>query len=480
MDLKTFASAITQIVEEKGIAQEKVLETIEAALAAAYKRDYASRGEQIRITLNPETGKMQVYKVMLVVDESMLKPEEEVSEEEQETEERGKKFLGRAAPKAIQRAAEPVTEEEEDGRVRFNAERHIMIGEAKKIQKGIKPGEELSIELEPHEEFGRIAAQTAKQVIIQRLREAEREAIVEEYKDKQGELVSGIVQRVEGRTVFIDLGRGIGMLFPQEQIPGEYYRLGARLRTLLLEVNMSQRGPQIILSRAHPEFMRKLFALDVPEIAAGVVEIKNVAREAGSRTKIAVTSNQEGVDPIGACVGQRGTRVMAITNELGGEKIDIIEWDDDPERYIANAMSPAKVVDVELKHRSVATVLVPDEQLSLAIGRDGQNVRLAVKLTNWKIEVRGEMQKESEAPQAVAEIGGEVTLKQEPEIGDQESEKVVTPLAAEGEAKERIAQKGEEKEGVEKKKKKTAAKKTKTALKKKTLTKKKSPPKKNK
>ncbi|OHA47746.1 MAG: hypothetical protein A2806_01460 [Candidatus Terrybacteria bacterium RIFCSPHIGHO2_01_FULL_48_17] len=451
MDLKTFASAISQIVEEKGIPQEKVLETIEAALAAAYKRDYASRGEQIRISLDPESGKMKVFKVMLVVDESMLKPEEESEGDEEEIQ--GKQRGGRSAKaRNASRQEETPPIDEDDGRVRFNPERHMMIAEAKKIQKGIKTGEELLIELEPHEDFGRIAAQTAKQVIIQRLREAEREAIVDEYKDKQGELVSGIVQRVEGRTVYVDLGRGIGMLFPQEQIPGEYYRIGSRLRTLLLEVNMSQRGPQIILSRSHPEFVKNLFVLDVPEIEAGVVEIKGVAREAGFRTKVAVHSNQEGVDPIGACVGQRGTRVMAITNELNGEKIDIIEWDEDPERFVANAMSPAKVVDVELKARSVATVLVPDDQLSLAIGREGQNVRLAVKLTNWKIEVRGDSQAESEAPQAVAEIGGEVIIQGE-EAEDVGETGKAEEIAGAEKAKEALATTGEKK-----RKKKTDAK----------------------
>jgi N utilization substance protein A len=366
MDLKAFASAIAQIAEEKSLPEEKILEAVELALAAAYKRDYASRGEQIRVSLDPKSGAMRVFKIFLVVDDTMIKPEG--------TEDEG---------------ASSSPQEEEDHRFRFNPERHMFIADAKKIKGDVQPGDELLIELEPHEEFGRIAAQTAKQVIVQRIREIEREAIAEEYADKVGEIVSGIVQRVEGRTIYIDLGRGIGILFPQDQIPGEFLRLGSRVRALLKEVNVTPRGPQIVLSRAHPDFVKRLFEMEVPEIAAGIVEIKAIAREAGSRTKIAVASKQARVDPIGACVGQRGTRVLTVINELNGEKIDVIEWSDDTERFIANALAPAKVTSVELHERTTATVKVPEDQLSLAIGREGQNVRLAVKLTNWKIDIEG-------------------------------------------------------------------------------------------
>ena len=242
---------------------------------------------------------------------------------------------------------------------------------------------------------------------------------------------------MEGRTVFVDLGKGIGILFPQEQIPGEYHRIGSRIRALLLEVNMSPRGPQIILSRSHPEVLQKLFALEVPEIAAGAVEVKAVAREAGSRSKIAVTSHQEGVDPIGACVGQRGTRVMTVINELNGEKIDIIEWAEETSKYLGNSLSPAKVIDVDLQERSVAVVVVPDDQLSLAIGKGGQNVRLAAKLTNWKIEIRGETTSMSGAPEAVSEPTGEVTLKEEDDdegiirVGEKEKTDGVAALSLE-------------------------------------------------
>ena len=382
MDLKAIGSALAQIAEEKGIPEEKIIETIELALAAAYKRDYASRGEQIRASFDPKSGAMKMWKVFLVVDESMLKPEEPEEEDGAEGETAARAHAGA-------KSADEQAEGEEDTRVRFNSERHMMLPEAKKIQKGIKIAEELVVELEPHEEFGRIAAQTAKQVIVQRLREVEREAIAQEYAAKVGETISGIVQRVEGRTVYIDLGKGVGILFPQEQIPGEFYRLGSRLRALLLEVNMTPRGAQIVLSRANPSFVKELFTMEVPEIAAGTVEIKAIAREEGSRTKIAVASHQPGVDPIGACVGQRGTRVLTVINELNGEKIDVIEWSEDTERFIANALAPAKVTSVELHERATATVKVPEDQMSLAIGREGQNVRLAVKLTNWKIDIEG-------------------------------------------------------------------------------------------
>jgi N utilization substance protein A len=280
--------------------------------------------------------------------------------------------------------------EDEDGerKVRFNSEKHIMLEEAKKIKKGIKAGEELEIPLKEEKDFGRIAAQTAKQVILQRIKETERETILQEYKTKEGEIVSGIVQRIEGRNVFLDIGKTIGLLIREEQVPGEFYRPGQRLKVYILKVESTQKGPVIFLSRAYPKLISKLFELEAPEIAAGNVVIKSIAREAGSRTKIAVESKMEGVDPIGSAVGQRGTRVQAVINELGGEKIDIIEWSEEPEKYIANSLSPAKVLEVRRLPKNKAQVIVPEDQLSLAIGKDGQNVRLAAKLTGWKIDVR--------------------------------------------------------------------------------------------
>ena len=279
-----------------------------------------------------------------------------------------------------------VTESRE--KIRFNPERHIMVKEAKKIKPKIKVGEELIIDLQPKKDYGRIAAQTAKQVILQKIREAEREAVYEEYKSKEGEIISGIVQRVETRNVFLDLGKTLGVLPKNEQVPGEFYRPSQRLKVYILKVEKTPKGPLIFLSRAYPKIVSKLFELEVPEVSAGQVVIKSLAREPGSRTKIAVVSTAEGVDPIGSMVGQRGTRVMAVINELGGEKIDIIEYSDDPGRYIANAMSPAKVAEIKIMPKNKALVIVPENQLSLAIGRDGQNVRLAARLTGWKIDVR--------------------------------------------------------------------------------------------
>jgi N utilization substance protein A len=243
--------------------------------------------------------------------------------------------------------------------------------------------------LETRKDYGRIAAQTAKQVILQKIREAERDAVFGEYKSKEGEIVSGIVQRIEGRNVFIDIGKTLGILPKEEQVYGEFYRPGQRLKVYVLKVDETPRGPVVILSRAYPKLISKLFELEVPEIAQGTVVIKSIAREAGSRSKIAVESKAEGVDPIGSAVGQRGTRVMAVINELGGEKIDIIEYSEKAEKFVANALSPAKVLDVKIMPQNKALCLVPEDQLSLAIGKDGQNVRLAAKLTGWKIDVRG-------------------------------------------------------------------------------------------
>lgn len=372
MDTKQFLTAIDQIAEEKGISKEQIIETIEMAIAAAYKKDYGQRGQNIRVKFDSETGGIKVFQVFLVVNEEMLREEEEGEEGEE-----------------MEEALTEVGKEDEDRKIRFNSLKHIMIDEAKKIKKDIKPGDEIETELEAHTDFGRIAAQTAKQVIIQRLREAEREVIYEEYKDKEGEIISGVVQRVEGRNIFLDIGKTTGILFPDEQIPNENYRIGQRLRVYILKVEKTPRGTNIYLSRAYPKVVSKLFSIEVPEIAAGTVVIKSIAREPGSRTKIAVFSEEEGVDPVGSLVGQKGTRVQTVINELNGEKIDIIEWNEDLAKFIANALSPAEVLDVELaEKRREAAAIVPEDQLSLAIGQRGQNVRLAAKLTGWKIDVR--------------------------------------------------------------------------------------------
>ena len=425
MDKQPFISAIEQICEEKGITKEKVVETIEMALAAAYKRDYGRKGQNIKVKFDPETGQMKVFQVKLVVEPSMLKEEteEEALEEikPEETEENG-----------------------EEKKIRFNPEKHIMIDEAKKTKKSAKtkkkktvqPGDEMEFSLEVHEDFGRIAAQTAKQVIIQRIREAEREAVYDEYKEKEGQVVSGIVQRIEGRNIFLDIGKTLGVLFPEEQIPNEHYRIGSRLRVYISEVQKDSRGPAIVVSRTHPKIVSQLFALEVPEIAAGTVEIKSIAREPGSRSKIAVVSTEERVDPIGSMIGQKGTRVQAVINELAGEKIDIVEWSEDPAKFISQSLSPAKVLEVEIdKKKNQAKVIVPEDQLSLAIGIKGQNVRLAAKLTGWKIDI-------------------------------------ITPQAAEAEAKEKPKKETKKKKEDKEEKKKTKKEEAKKTEKKKTVKKK--------
>jgi len=370
MDFKSFASAIAQIAEEKGIAPEKVIESLEQALAAAYKKDYGKKGQKILAKFNSKTGELRFWQVKLVVDQSMIYSDKELEKMEDKEEKIS------------------LEEIEAEKKVRFNPEKHILLEEAKKIKPDIKPGEEFVIGLTPKKDYGRIAAQTAKQVILQKIREAERESVLGEFKSKEGEIISGIIQRVEMRNIFLDLGKTLGVLPRDEQVPGEFYRPGQRLKVFILKVEETPKGPLILLSRAYPKLVSKLFELEVPEVAADQVEIKSIAREPGSRTKLAVSSKVTGVDPIGSMVGQRGTRVMAVINELGGEKIDIVEYSEEPEKYIANAISPAKVSEVKIMPKNKALVLVPEDQLSLAIGRDGQNVRLAAKLTGWKIDVR--------------------------------------------------------------------------------------------
>lgn len=400
--LGEFGSAVMQIAEEKGISKERVLEVVEAALAAAYKKDYGKRGQVIRAVFDEVQKEANFFLVKEVVDETTREFVEEVSADTEDAagEEKTVEKKGRNEDQPV------IASEEEDRLQRFNPERDMLLSEAKKLKKGIKLGETLELPLESHDEFGRVAAQTAKQVIIQRIREAERESMFAEYKEKEGQVVNGVVQRVEGRNVFVDLGKSIGILFPSEQIEGETYRVGQHLKVFLARVESDTKGPGLLLSRAHPEMVRHLFSLEVPEIFTGTVEIKAISREAGSRTKIAVFSAEEGVDPIGSCVGQKGTRVQAIIDELGGEKIDIIEWNENVEKFISASLSPAKVLSVKLfEAEKRALVKVPNDQLSLAIGKRGQNVRLAAKLTGWKIDVASDETlgvKESEAKEEVA------------------------------------------------------------------------------
>lgn len=382
MSENNFNQAITQIAEEKGIPPEKVVETIAAAIAAAYRRDYGKRTQDIRATFDPQTGRARIYKVMTVV-------EPEVTET--------------GGPKLA------------------NPDAEFTVDDARKHKKDAAVGEEIFFEVTPSDpRYGRIAAQTAKQVIIQRIREAERQSVYDAFKGKESAIVNGTIQRIEGGNVFVDLGRATGILFPSEQVPTEHYRLNQRIKVFVQRVEMTSRGTDIVLSRAHPGMLQKLFELEVPEIFAGVVEIVAIAREPGVRSKIAVVSHQDGVDPVGSCIGQRGTRIQTVISELSGEKIDVISWDQDAVRFIANALSPAKVIAVDLREdERKAIVHVNEDQLSLAIGKRGQNVRLAAKLTGWRIDIvrAGEASKVEGTSEAAAS----------PEEGEQSA-----PEASEG------------------------------------------------
>lgn len=367
LDLKTMNSALEQLEQERKIPRDKIIDAIEQALAAAYKKEYGKKGQIIRAKIDIETGKMEFYQVKIVVDDSIVRMPTE-SEEEEENEEI----------------------DENDERVRFNEEHHILLDDAKKIKNNVSIEEELIFPLENKEDYGRIAAQTAKQVIIQKIREAERGAIVDEYGSKEGEIINGTVQKIEREVVFVDFNRATGIILPEEQIPGEFYNRGDRIKAYLYSVEETPRGVNLKLSRTHPEFIEALFASEAPEIASGVVEIKSIAREAGSRSKIAVFSNDEHIDPIGSCVGQKGVRVSTVMSELGGEKIDIIPWSPDPATYIASSLSPANVLNIDINEKEhKALIEVANDQLSLAIGKGGQNVRLAAKLTGWRIDIKG-------------------------------------------------------------------------------------------
>jgi N utilization substance protein A len=408
--------AIKQVCEEKRIPVESVVETIELALGAAYRKDFGNKMQNIKVNFDMETGGFKVFDVKEVVEDELKAEYEKLKEERMKMAEAIAEGL---ITEPIKKEEEKETEETEGGEEevkKFNPKTMISLSEAKEIKKSSKLGDELVQELQVPGDFGRMAAQTAKQVIIQKLREAERNTIFEEYQDKIGELLAGTVQRQEGKIVLVDFGNTTAVMPIEEGIRTENYRPGAKFKFYLKNVEQGPRGPRIVVSRAHPEILRKLFKLEVPEIAAGTVQIKSIAREAGSRSKIAVFAKEENVDPIGSCVGQRGTRVQTIVNELGGEKIDIIEWIEDPAKFIAKALAPAKVIRVEIAETKdkkqegreseeytgrEAKVFVLSDQLSLAIGREGQNVRLAAKLTGWRIDI---MEEKLESVSAEAEL----------------------------------------------------------------------------
>lgn len=357
-DLKVIHSVLSQLEEERGIPRAKVLEAIEASLATAYKKEYGKRGQIVRATFDLDSGKTDFFQVKVVVDPSQVIMEDE-------------------------EAAEG------DERIRFNPEHHIMLEDAKMIKKGVVVDDEIIFPLESKADFGRIAAQTAKQVIIQKIREAEKVSVFAEFGQKEGDIVTGMVQRMERGNIFFDMGRASGILPYEEQIPGERYKQGEKVRMYLSKVEETPRGVFLRLSRAHPKFLEKLFAVEVPEMTAGTVEIRAIAREAGSRSKIAVFSSDPHIDPVGSMVGQRGVRVSTVMSELGGEKIDIIEWSNEPEKFVEDALSPAKVESVTIdKEANTAVVKVAEDQQSLAIGKGGQNVRLAAKLTGFRIDIK--------------------------------------------------------------------------------------------
>ncbi len=378
LDIKALKMAIEQLESERRIARDKLVDAIEQAFAAAYKKEYGRKGQVVRARIDLDTGTVDFEQVKTVVDDTLVRFDEEG---------------GDAAPAA-----------EGDEREHYSEEKHLLLDDARIMKADAAIGDEIVFPLEPKEDFGRIAAQTAKQVIMQRIREAERSSILDEFGSKEGDIVSGYIQKVDRGVVFIDFNRATGVLPPQEQIPGERYVRGARIRGYLYHVEESPRGITLRISRTHPKFIEKLFAFESPEVASGVVEIKAIAREPGSRSKIAVWTEDHNIDPVGSCVGQKGVRVSTVMNELGGEKIDIIEWSPDVAEFVQKALSPAKVLDLELNEdEHKATIEVTPDQLSLAIGKGGQNVRLAAKLTGWKIDIKG-----SEAELAPVELAADL------------------------------------------------------------------------
>ena len=352
--------ALEQLEEERGISKAVLLEAVESALVSAYKKNFGGTGQNVRVEVDPKTGEIRVFSVKTVVE----------------------------------RVQDPATE--------------LSLEEMRKEDPTAEVGDVVEEEITPRD-FGRIAAQAAKQVVVQRIREAEREMIKREFEEREKQVVTGVVQRVEKGTVYVDLGRIEGVLSKTEQIPRESYRQGERIKVYVMEVRDTPRGPQIHVSRAHPGLVRALFEQEVPEIREGIVVIQNVAREPGARTKIAVYSRDRNVDPVGACVGPKGTRVQAVVDELRGEKVDIVPWSPDPAQFVASALQPAKVVRVEVdEDTKTARVVVPDNQLSLAIGREGQNARLAAKLTGWRIDIKSESQvREQEAAKLFVDLSPE-------------------------------------------------------------------------
>ena len=408
-------AAIRQIVEEKGLSYDSVMETIEAALSAAYRKDFGNKLQNIEAKFNPTDASLKLWDVKLVVEDQEIEEEPEVEDDPD------------AQYKKPAKAGDDVEmEDPEDDTPKFNPKTEVMITPAQELEKGAKLGDIIRTELDVPSEFGRMAAMTAKQVITQKLREAEREVTYNEYKEQEGEVLIGTVQRRQGRVVLVDLGRGTAIMRPEEQLPGERYNTGERIKIFVKSVDLGMRGPEILVSRTAPELVIELFKVEIPEIADGTVKIEAIAREPGSRSKVAVSCEDDGIDPIGACIGQRGARIQTIIAELGGEKVDIIEWDDDQGVFVMNSLAPAKVEQVDLDEESkVATVTVDADQLSLAIGKGGQNVRLAARLTDWRINV--------------AEVGGAIKGSSEGAVeSESKDETGAADTVEEGEAEAQI------------------------------------------
>lgn len=410
--MSDLTSAIKQICEEKNLDFQVVVSTIELALAAAYRKDYGEKNQNIRVEFDPSNGKSKIFDVKTVVENLPEEEEREMLERLRDQQE------GIRRPEKEEKKEDVVRGADEEEVKKFNPKTDIQLKEAGIMKHGATIGDEIVTELPIPESYGRMAAQTAKQVIIQKLREVERDMVLSEFKGKEKEVVSGIVQRREGRFVLVDLGKAIGILPVEEQIFNEHYNPGERIKVYIKEVRSGNKGPEIILSRKSEEILKKVFILEIPEIANGLVEIKAIAREAGSRSKVAIWTDVENVDPVGSCVGQRGARIQTIIQELGGEKVDIIEYDENPEKFIANALAPAKIISLEINEAEhKATVKVSADKLSLAIGKAGQNVRLAAHLTNWKIDIIGSSE------------GGEVKVVTSEEDGNLAiNEEVVTEL----------------------------------------------------
>lgn len=418
MAQSTIQAAIQQICQEKNLAEEVVLHTIELALAAAFRKDFGNKMQNIITEFDPKTGKVKVFDIKTVVE---YLPEEELAESLAAAE---AEVAVKPAKAEMEQAF--VSAEDEEAEHKFNPRTEIQLKDAKEINKKYKIGDEIKTALEVPGDFGRMAAQTAKQVIIQKIREQERQNIYEEFKALEHQVINGAIQRREGRNILVDLGRTTAVMPLEEQVMRERYSLGNRLKFYLKSVEQTSRGPQLIVSRVSPEVVRKIFEMEIPEVANNVVEIKSIAREAGNRSKVAIYTSDENIDPIGACVGQRGTRIQTVINELNGEKVDIILWDEDPTKLISNALSPAKVLNVELKEvvaegeEKTAIVTVKEDQLSLAIGKAGQNVRLASRLAGWKIDIVSDTGKKAddlnkEEPAKRAEKEAEAEKSETPE-----------------------------------------------------------------